>query len=119
MDHAAAPGPSHEERCDYVYFDDDAHGRVAALELKRGSVRASKIAAQLRAGAEVAERLVRDHRAVRFVPVAAHGGHTHRQQINSLAKSENQVNFRGTRYRIVLLKCGASLAHAFRTRDKA
>ena len=23
MDHADAPGPAHEVRCDYLYFDDD------------------------------------------------------------------------------------------------
>ena len=115
MDHADAPERSREERCDYLYFGDaDARRWVVPLELKRGSVRASKIAAQLQTGAEVAEHLVGDDVAVSFIPIAAHGGRVHRQQVNSLARPENQVKFRGTRYRIELLKCGSALVDTLR-----
>ena len=115
MDHAEAPGRSHEERCDYVFFGEDAiRGWVVPLELKRGSVRASKIAAQLQAGAGEAEQLIGADGAVGFVPAAAHGGRVHRQQVNSLARPEHQVTFRRTTYKIELLRCGASLADALR-----
>ena len=115
MDHADAPAPAHEVRCDYLYFDDDnARGRVVSLELKKGSPRAGEIAAQLQAGADLAQRLVGDDIAVGFTPVAAHGGRMHRYRVNSFAQRENQVSFRQTEYRIELLKCGASLNEALR-----
>lgn len=117
MDHAAAPGPAHEGRCDYLYFDDDADSsgrRVVSLELKKGSPRAGEIAAQLQAGADLAQRLVGGDIAVGFTPVAAHGGRMHRHRVNSFALRENQVAFRRTEYKIELLKCGASLNEALR-----
>ena len=115
MDHSDAPGRSHEERCDYLFFGEDASRRwVVPLELKRGSARASKVAAQLQAGAREAEQLIGADGAVGFVPVAAHGRRMHRQQVNSLARPEHQVRFQGTRYKIELLKCGAPLADALR-----
>lgn len=116
MDHADAPGPAHEVRCDYLYFDDDdnARGRVVSLELKKGSPRAGEIAAQLQAGADLAQRLVGGDIAVGFTPVAAHGGRMHRHRVNSFAQRENHVSFRRTGYRIELLKCGASLNEALR-----
>lgn len=121
MDHADAPGLAHEVRCDYLYFDDDDDvrgrgGRVVSLELKRGSPRAGEIAAQLQAGADLAERLVGDDISVGFTPVAAHGGRLHRHRVNRFAQRENQVSFRRTEYRIELLKCGASLIDALRRR---
>ena len=121
MDHAAAPGPAHEVRCDYLYFDDggDAPGRVVSLELKSGSPRAGEIAAQLQAGANVAEHLVGDDIAVGFTPVAAHGGRMHRHRVNSFARRENQVTFRQTAYRVELLKCGVSLIDALRRRGSS
>ena len=122
MDHADAPGPAHEVRCDYLYFDNDADNvrrRVVSLELKGGSPRAGEIAAQLQAGADVAERLVGDDIAVDFTPVAAYGGSMHRYRVNSFARPGNQVTFRRTRYRVELLRCGASLIDALRRRGGA
>ena len=119
MDHADAPGPAHEVRCDFLYFDENARGRAVSLELKSGSPRAGEIAAQLQAGADVAERLVGDDIAVGFTPVAAHGGRMHRHRVNSFARPGNQVTFRRTRYRVELLRCGASLIDALRRRGGA
>ena len=114
MDHADAPGRPQKERCDYLFFgDDNTRCWVVPLELKRGSVRASKIAAQLQARAEVSEQLVGTNGAVRFVPVAAYGS-MHRRQFNSLARPQNHVRFRGKTYKVELLKCGASLVDALR-----
>ena len=117
MDHADAPGPEHEVRCDYLYFDDEddnVRGRVVSLELKSGSPRAREVAAQLQAGADLAERLVGGDIPVGFTPVVAHGGRMHRHRVNSFARRENQVAFRRTKYKIELLKCGASLIEALR-----
>ena len=116
MDHPYAPGRPREERCDYLYFaEDDGRGWVVPLELKGGPARASKIAAQLRAGARVAERLVGADGVLEFMPVAARG-RMHRQQVNSLAQPKNQVTFRRREYNVELLKCGAPLIVALRRR---
>ena len=118
MDHVDAPGSAQEVRCDYLYFDDggDTPGRVVPLELKSGSPRAGEIATQLQAGADLAERLIDDDIVVVFTPVAAHGGSLHRHRVNRFAQRENQVAFRRTKYKIELLKCGASLIDALRRR---
>lgn len=118
MDHADAPGPAHEVRCDHLYFDDrgNAPGRVVSLELKSGSPRAGEIATQLQAGANLADHLVGDDIVVDFTPVAAHGRRLHRHRVNRFAQPENQVTFRRTEYKVELLKCGASLIDALRRR---
>ena len=46
-----------DSRCDFIFVSDDGD-RVVALELKRGSLDASDVVEQLRAGARFAERIV-------------------------------------------------------------
>ena len=85
---------------------------MVPLELKSSGIKVSTVSSQLRAGAIIAERIVRGASSIRFVPVAAHGGKLHRKQINDLAKQENGVPFQGERYSIRLIRCGDPLSRA-------
>ena len=85
---------------------------MVPLELKSSGIKVSTVSSQLRAGAIIAERIVRGASSIRFVPVAAHGGKLHRKQINDLAKRANGVPFQGERYSIRLIRCGDPLSRA-------
>ena len=108
MDHPASPAKG--ARCDYLFIgvgEPKANDlRVVPLELKSSGFRASGVSKQLAGGAKSAERVVPGGQC-RFVPVVVHDG-AHRRQIQELAK--HPVTFRGTKYIITSLPCGASLS---------
>lgn len=96
-------------RCDFILFSNNL---IAALELQRGSLRASKVVRQLQAGANLANRLAPSTARARFVPVAAYGGKMHRAEYIKLDAS--RIRFRNSRYSVELLRCGGRLTAAIR-----
>ena len=110
MDHPASPAKGKGARCDYLFIGvgkpnaDDL--RIVPLELKSSPFSAKGVSKQLARGAKMAERVVPGGQR-RFVPVVVHEG-THRRQIQELAK--HPVTFRGSKYIITSLPCGASLS---------
>ena len=115
LDHPDSPAGRNSRRCDYLFIgenDGAARLHVVPLELKSNGIKVSTVSSQLRAGAIIAERIVRGASSIRFVPVAAHGGKLHRKQINDLAKRANGVPFQGERYSIRLIRCGDPLSRA-------
>ena len=94
-----------DRRCDFIFVSDDGDW-VVALELKRGSLDASNVVEQLRAGARFVERIVPRGAEVNFIPLAVYGGKFHRNERDKLLKPSNWINFRGERLQVDSLRCG-------------
>ena len=97
-----------DSRCDFIFVSDDGDW-VVALELKRGSLDASYVVEQLRAGARFVERIIPRDVEVNFVPLAVYGGKFHRKEREELLKRANWISFRGERLRVDSLRCGRSI----------
>ena len=102
-----------DSRCDFIFVSDDGD-RVVALELKRGSLDASNVVEQLRAGARFVERIVPRGVAVNFVPLAVYGGKFHRNERDKLLKPTNWIRFRGERLQVDSLRCGRRIVEKLR-----
>ena len=100
-------------RCDFMFVSDEGRW-VVPLELKRGRLNAGEIVAQLRAGAQFADRVIPKGATVQFRPVAVCGGKVHRIQHTKLRSKASRIRFRGRFESIKLLKCGQALTQALR-----
>ena len=99
-------------RCDYLFVGEQ--NVIAPIELKKGEVVASKVCAQLRAGAAFAEaQFSAFTKTARFRPVAGYG-RIHKAQRQLLRRRVNHVDFGGQSYEIKLAKCGQSLLSALK-----
>ena len=87
-----------DRRCDFIFVS-DVGDWVVALELKRGSLDASNVVEQLRAGARFVERIVPRGAEVNFIALAVYGGKFHKNERNVLLKRANWIDFRGERFR--------------------
>lgn len=106
LDHAASPAGK-GGKCDFIVVAARAHGglRVVPLELKSTGINANTVAAQLRAGARLAERIVDPALVNEFAPIAVHRAeNTSRRQYNELAKQS--VQFRRRDFAIQTMECG-------------
>lgn len=117
LEHEAAPVKREQTRCDYLFVggSDEKEGPwVAPVELTASAARVSKFLPQLRAGAEIADKLLpQDVDAqVRFRPVAVYGGELKRIERAGFLKSANHVVFRRKRVSIKLVRCGSPLTKA-------
>ncbi len=100
-----------DTRCDYIivceFSGDDW---VVPLELKSGKASGSKIVAQLRAGARIAEKLVPDSAKVQFRPVAACKLTKYERTV--IRKVANKVKFGRKGKLIKWISCGSNLEEA-------
>jgi len=115
LEHEAAPVGHEEPRSDFLFVGGHTTDTewVAPIELTASSARVSKFLPQLRAGAEIASRLIpREHR-VRFRPIAAYGGELRRTERDSFLKKANYVSFRNKPTPVKLIRCGSPLVKAF------
>ena len=104
------------QRCDRLFI---GHGDfVAAIELKRGGIRASQVLGQLRTGARVADHYIPDSADVQFRPIAAYGGQLHPNERDKLRRRNNRVGFRKESLEVTLVRCGASLLNALRKQSR-
>ncbi len=106
-----------DSRCDYLFAGGPGESEkawVAPMELKKGEIKAADIVSQLRAGANLAERLIPAEASPKFVPVAAHGGRITRYQKAILQRKESRISFRDKEYVVRTIKCGAPLTNALR-----
>ena len=114
MDHPQSPVSRHSRRCDFLFVGSVHHGGeewIMPMELKAGEVKASEVAAQLRAGAEVADRLVPSGAKISFRPVVA-SGKIHKDERRNLLRRSNKINFRGKKEVIRRIRCGDPLTYA-------
>ncbi len=110
LDHAASPA-RRGKKCDFILVAAKASGGlwVVPLELKSTGINANTVAAQLRAGARLAESIADPALVNEFAPVAVHRAeNTSRRQYNELAKQS--VRFRRRDFAIGTMECGDLLA---------
>ena len=91
FDKPGSPLGEGETRCDYLFVanGEKCVGWIAPLELKKGRLKADKVARQLQAGAKkVAEELVSQNQKVEFCPTVAFGN-THKIEIKMLREDKN------------------------------
>ena len=115
LEHAAAPVERNAPRSDYLFVGGNIQDGewVAPIELTASSARVSKFLPQLRAGADIASRLIPRNLQVRFRPVAVYGGELRRSERDNFLKSVNHVSFRNMRTPVKLIRCGSPLTKAF------
>ena len=110
----AALGLNNETRCDYLFVsEEDKTTWVAPIELKGGKVGSvTRVANQLRGGAELAAKLLPPGLAIQFVPVLAHKRSIHRVDLKKLRKEK--IRLRGSVQMIEIVRCGDPLIKALR-----
>ena len=109
LDKPSSPLSGNKARCDYLVFAEE-HGDkdwFTPLELKKGGLRPSRVAAQLQAGTNAAVEAV-GSLPVRFFPVAA-VGNSHRANRTELKKKKNKVRFRNQWWTVQVMHCGEKL----------
>ena len=109
-----ALGLNNETRCDYLFVgEEDKTTWVAPIELKGGKVGSvTRVANQLRGGAELAAELLPPSLACRFAPVLAHKKPIHRLDLKQLRREK--IRLRGIVRMIEIVKCGDPLVTALR-----
>lgn len=112
MDKPHAPVEQSETKCDYIFIGGANNVLVVPLELTKQDLKARKIVRQLRAGADIATRIIPSGEFFQFQPVGVCGGKIHRAERDVLLKSSSKIRFRGKRFNIRLLKCGQPLINA-------
>ena len=114
LDCPALPLRAGTKRCDFVFVGEEArrdgHAWVVPIELKSGAFSARTVAAQLQAGADLADQWLPANARFQFVPVVAHGQGIRREKLKALQKSA--VTLRGQKRRPRLLRCGSPLRQA-------
>ncbi len=115
LEHEAAPVGPNSPRSDFLFVGGNAPNAewVAPIELTASSARVSKFLPQLRAGAEIASRLIPQNQKVSFRPVAAYGGKLRRSERDNFLKRANYVTFRNMPTPVKLIRCGSPLIKAF------
>ncbi len=95
---------SSKPRCDFLVFAGQSRLTVVAVEMKGRSPDAREAAAQLQAGARLADQLAQSVDVDKFVALLLHQGMKHTAQLQVLGNS--RVTFRGRKYLIVQKRCG-------------
>ena len=115
LEHPAAPIDPNRPHCDYLFVGGTNRSGgpwVAPIELTASAARVSKFLPQLRAGAQIADRLLPASVSVRFRPIAAYGGELRRIERDNFLKPANHVRFRGKTTPVKLVRCGSPLTKA-------
>lgn len=115
LEHEAAPVKAKQAHCDYLFVggsDEKGGPWVAPVELTASAARVSKFLPQLRAGSDIADKLLPQNVQVRFRPVAAYGGELRRIERDNFLKPVNHVVFRKKSVPIKLVRCGSPLTNA-------
>ena len=104
-----ALGLEDETRCDYLFVSEEGKTTwVIPIELKGGKVGSvTRVANQLRGGAELAAQLLPLGLTLLFIPILAHKKPIHRQDLKQLRR-EN-IHLRGRVRKIEIVRCGAKL----------
>ena len=117
LEHETAPVTKKQTRCDYLFVggSDEKKGPwVAPVELTASAARVSKFLPQLRAGADIADKLLPQNVQVRFRPVAVYGGELKRIERDGFLKRTSHVVFHGKPVPIKLVRCGSPLTKALK-----
>lgn len=112
MDCDELPVPPDQKRCDYILFSNEGgHNWMVPIEMKKGSVDPGEVQKQLQAGTNfAASTLLSQNVAIKFKPLAVHGGRIERFVYQEFKKSQYKVEFQAGKREIVLRRSGTSLA---------
>ncbi len=110
FDKPGSPLGQADKRCDYLFVANESTSRnwLVPLELKKGKVDAKKVIKQLKAGADIAQKLVPSNIEVNFRPVVAHRG-IRKAEREELKKPRNKIRFRDFGESVRLINCGDKL----------
>lgn len=121
LEHAAAPRhPNHSRHrnhphCDFLLIageDDNGGPWVAPIELTTGNKSVELIVKQLRAGAEIVDRLLPSGVSFEFRPILAHDGRLNPIVFTELREMSNSVSLRSETELVELIRCRDLLADA-------
>ena len=112
MDCDELPVPPDQKRCDYILFSNEGgHNWMVPIEMKKGSVDPGEVQKQLQAGTNfAASKLLSQNVAIKFKPLAVHGGRIERFVSQELKKSQYKVRFQAGKREIKLCRSGTPLA---------
>ncbi len=79
------------------------------LELKKSRADAKEVVKQLKAGADIAKKLVPSNIEINFRPIVAHRG-IRKAEREELKKPRNRIRFRDFRESVRLINCGDKLS---------
>lgn len=115
FDKLNTPSGNKTKRCDYLFISDrnsENQPYIAPIELKKGNLDVSKVAAQIKEGVGIAKDLFPKKTAVSFRPIVACGGKATKIEIKKLR--QYKINFHGSSEFIRLIRCGSPLIKALR-----
>lgn len=117
FDKPGSPLGKNQSRCEYLVVADrnGGGGWVVPMEFKSCRMKVSKVARQLQAGAQAAERLVPKQNPIAFRPIAVVYGPINKKQRKDLRDTSNTVRYRGCREPVRVLLCGDLLTEALGT----
>ena len=111
FDKPGSPLGKSRKRCEYLFVADGEGGGgwVVPMEFKSSRMNVSRVAEQLQAGAQVAERLVPKQNPISFRPVAVVHQFANKKQRRDLKEARNAVRYRGYCEPVRVLRCGSLL----------
>ncbi len=107
VDRAFPTDRARTNQCDFVlFYIDTTQNRLVGvpMELKKGSVNASEVIAQLQEGARIVDNHTPHDVEMDLVFLLVHGAGMHRSQRNRLRTA--RIRFRGTEFPINTARCG-------------
>ena len=110
FDKPGSPLGQADKRCDYLLVANGSADRnwLVPLELKKGRVDAKQVVKQLKAGVNIAQKLIPSDIKVDLRPVVAHRG-IDKAEREELKKQRSKVSFRNLRESVRLINCGDEL----------
>ena len=116
LEHQHSPANKTQSHCDYLFVGGvdgkDGGPWLAPVELTTGKKKPSDLLDQLRGGASIAAKLLPTAAQVRFLPIFAHNGGFHRNDINVLRANTSKVRLGNVNRSVALVRCGTRLADA-------
>ena len=114
MDHPKAPVRKGQAKCDYIFIGGCAEVFLIPLEFTKQEFDSSKAVRQLRAGAQIAARIILDSEDVQFRPAVVCKGRVRRDEKRKLSQQANKVRFKGAQSVIKVLNHKEPLINAIR-----
>ena len=113
LEHPAAPVAKSAPRCDFLFVgtDEEKSEWVVPIELTASAARVSKFLPQLRAGADIANRIL--PMRLNFAP-SQPTVESFDERTRQLSKQANHVVFRNRATPVKLIRCGSPLTKALR-----
>lgn len=110
FDKPGSPLGQGDKRCDYLFVANEPTNRawLAPLELKKSKVDAKEVVEQLKAGADIAKKLVPGNVEVNFRPIVVHRG-IRKAERDKLKKESSKIRFRDLKESVRLINCGGKL----------